>query len=254
MRFRMKLLAVIVSVLILAALSAKAAPDPNSPDTVWVDSVQTPTTSAVVSVRFANDEPLAGIEVTLKHDQNPSLIILDSVSFVGSRVAYISVRNLTNHPSDTAFTISVLPFSEPLVPVGSGLLCKLYFSFSGALDSTLVTIDSATVVNFDVEWRTTFSDSLSNWFYPKFRPGHLYINSSICCIGNRGNVNGDPNDLVSILDLNYLVNRLFRGGPPPPCPEEANVNGDPNGSVSVLDLNFLVNRFFRGGPAPGPCP
>lgn len=254
MRFRTQLLAVIISLLILAAISAKAGTDPNTPDTVYVDSVFSNSSSAAVTVRFRNDEPLAGVQVTLKHNVNPSLIILDSVSFTGSRLAYIAVKNVTNHPADTAFTISAFPFSEPLVPVGSGLLCRLHFSFSGALDSTLVTIDSATVLNFDVQWSTEFSDSTSNSFVPQFKSGHLYINSSICCIGNRGNVDGDPNDLMSIVDLNFMINRLFRGGPLPPCPQEANVNSSPDELMTILDLNFLINRFFRGGPLPGPCP
>ncbi len=254
MRFRVKLLAVIVSLLILAAISAKAGTDPNSPDTAWVDSVQSPTSTAVVSVMFANDEPLDAVEITLKHNQNPSLIVLDSASFVGSRVAYLAVKNTTNHPLDTAFTISAIRFSEPAIPVGSGLFCKLHFSFSGALDSTLVTFDSTTVLIFGGEVSTSFSDTSANSFHPQFRAGHLYINSSICCIGNRGNVDGDPNDRVTIIDLNYLVNRIFRGGQPPPCPEEANVDSSADGRISILDLNFMVNRIFRGGAAPGPCP
>jgi hypothetical protein len=254
MRKRIRLLAVIVSLIVLAALNSKAQGDPNAPDTVYLDSVQTPSSTGVVSVYFRNDEPLAGIEVTLKLDTDPSLIVLDSVSFVGSRVDYVGVKNVTNHPIDTAFTISVLPLSEPLVPIGNGLFCKLYFSFSGALDSTLVTIDSGIVINFDREWAVSFSDSNATLFYPQFRPGYLYINSSICCIGNRGNVDGDINDVVNILDLTYLINRLFRGGPLPPCPEEANLDGDQNNQITVLDLTFLVDRLFRGGPAPGPCP
>jgi hypothetical protein len=254
MRIRVKLLAVIVSLLILAAISAKAGPDPNAPDTVYIDSVSTPGSNAVVSVYFRNDEPLAGIEITLKLDVNPSLIILDSVSFVGSRVAYVGVKSITNHPVDTAFTVSVFPFSEPLVPVGNGLFCKLHFSFSGALDSTLVTIDSGIVVNLDRTWRVLFSDSTATSFFPQFRPGYLYVNSSICCIGNRGNVDGDVTDAVTVLDLTYLIDRLFRGGPPPPCPEEANLDSDPNNQIGVLDLTFLIDRLFRGGPVPGPCP
>lgn len=254
MRFRIRLLAVIVSLLILAAISAKAGVDPNTPDTVYVDSVFSNSSSAVVSVRFRNDELLSAIEVTLKHNQNPALIVLDSVSFVGSRVAYITARSLTNHPLDTAFTISAIPFSEPPIPLGSGLFCRLYFSFSGALDSTLVTIDTTTVSIFGGELSTAFSDTSANSFHPQFEPGQLYINSSICCIGNRGNVDGDPNDNSSIIDLNYMINRLFRGGPLPPCPQEANVNSSPDELMTILDLNFLVNRFFRGGPAPGPCP
>lgn len=253
MPVKIRLLTVILALIILAALNSKAAEDPNAPDTVYLDSVQTPGSSAIVSVYFHNDEPLAGIEVTLKLDTDPSLIVLDSVSFVGSRVEYISVRNVTNHPADSAFSISVLPLSEPLVPVGHGLFCKLHFSFSGALDSTLVTIDSGIVNIFDREFAVSFSDSTATLFYPQFRPGYLYINSSICCIGNRGNVDSDIDDLVNVLDLTYLIDRLFRGGPPPVCVEEANLDGDPDNLMNVLDLTFLIDRLFRGGPPPGPC-
>ncbi len=70
-----------------------------------------------------------------------------------------------------------------------------------------------------------------------------------CCLDTTGNVNFDLNDLCSILDLNYLINKLFRGGPAPPCPEESDLDGDGvNGNI--LDMNFLVNSFFRGGPKP----
>ncbi len=244
--------AVIISLLILAAISGRAQ-DPNTPDTVYVDSVQTPSSTGIVPIRFRNDEPLLGIEVTLRHNANPATIILDSISFAGSRVEYLTTRYLTNHPLDTAFTITAFVLSEPLIPAGSGLLCRLHFSFSGALDSTLVLIDSTTVVISDKVHSVTFSDTSANDFSPKFRGGQLYINSSICCIGNRGNIDGDSNDIMNVLDLTYLINRLFRGGPAIACPEEANLDNDPNGNISVLDLTFLINRLFRGGPQPPPC-
>lgn len=73
-----------------------------------------------------------------------------------------------------------------------------------------------------------------------------------CCVELRGNVNNDGVN-GNILDLNYLVNRIFRGGAPSPCPQEADINGD--GVVaSIFDLNYLVNVIFRGGADPIPCP
>jgi len=72
-----------------------------------------------------------------------------------------------------------------------------------------------------------------------------------CCTSPRGDVNGDGNN-ANILDLNFLVNRIFRGGPAAACPEEADCNSDGTPS-NILDLNFLVNRIFRGGALPGPC-
>lgn len=77
------------------------------------------------------------------------------------------------------------------------------------------------------------------------------VGDACCCVGSRGDLNGDGND-ANILDLNFAVNRVFRGGPLPGCPEEGDVNSDGT-STNILDLNFLVNKVFRGGTAPGPC-
>jgi len=54
------------------------------------------------------------------------------------------------------------------------------------------------------------------------------------------------------LDLNFAVNRIFRGGPNAECLQEGDANGDET-SLNILDLNFLVNRIFRGGPNPPSC-
>lgn len=72
-----------------------------------------------------------------------------------------------------------------------------------------------------------------------------------CCVGIRGDFNGDGND-GNIIDLNFCVNRIFRGGPMPTCLKEGDVNGDTN-STNIIDLNYLVNRIFRGGPLPVGC-
>ncbi|MCH7690283.1 MAG: hypothetical protein IIA17_04465 [candidate division Zixibacteria bacterium] len=73
-----------------------------------------------------------------------------------------------------------------------------------------------------------------------------------CCVGNRGDANGDGID-ANILDLVHLVDFIFRGGPLSDCPEESDMNGDGTPS-NILDLTFLVDFIFRGGTAPGPCP
>ncbi len=72
-----------------------------------------------------------------------------------------------------------------------------------------------------------------------------------CCIGIRGDLdyNGIDNN---VLDLTFLINNIFRGGPPSVCSQEADL--DNNGIPSnVLDLTFLINRIFRGGPDPALC-
>jgi len=79
----------------------------------------------------------------------------------------------------------------------------------------------------------------------------IYFIAPPCCIGNRGDVNNDGDD-ANILDLTFLVDRIFRGGPAPDCLVESDLNNDST-PANILDLTFLVDRIFRGGPAPEPC-
>ncbi|MCH7689924.1 MAG: choice-of-anchor B family protein [candidate division Zixibacteria bacterium] len=74
-----------------------------------------------------------------------------------------------------------------------------------------------------------------------------------CCVGSRGDINGDGNDL-NILDLTFTVDFIFRGSNDPgDCPEEADFNSDGEGP-DILDLTFAVDFIFRGGDPAEPCP
>ncbi len=84
-----------------------------------------------------------------------------------------------------------------------------------------------------------------------FPAGEIRGQLGSCCIGNRGDANGDGND-ANVLDLTFIVDRIFRGGDPASCPDEADLNGDGT-STNILDLTFIVDRIFRGGPPAGPC-
>lgn len=70
-----------------------------------------------------------------------------------------------------------------------------------------------------------------------------------------GDLNSDQT-VGNILDLTYLIDRLFRGGPPSDPPAAADVNCD-GSNGNVLDLTAIVDRIFRGGPPlcnGGTCP
>jgi hypothetical protein len=73
-----------------------------------------------------------------------------------------------------------------------------------------------------------------------------------CCIGIRGNVNGDGAESIDIADLTFLVNYMFKSGPTPTCVEEANVDGI--GGLDIADLTYLVSYMFKSGPDPVACP
>jgi len=66
-----------------------------------------------------------------------------------------------------------------------------------------------------------------------------------------GDVNADAG--ISVSDVIYLINYLFKNGPPPQCPPApylscADANRD--GSISVSDVIYLINYLLKGGPPP----
>lgn len=77
------------------------------------------------------------------------------------------------------------------------------------------------------------------------------MGDACCCIGIRGDINDDGED-ATVLDLTYIIDRIFRGGAIPNCPIEADLNLDGN-SATVLDLTYLIDVIFRGGPIPPGC-
>ncbi len=73
----------------------------------------------------------------------------------------------------------------------------------------------------------------------------------LSCCHTRGDALHD-NGLILVNDLVFLVNYVFKSGPPPSCVEEGDALAD-NGLILVNDLVFLVNYVFKSGPVPPPC-
>jgi hypothetical protein len=62
-----------------------------------------------------------------------------------------------------------------------------------------------------------------------------------------GDANGDG--AITGADVLYLVNYLYRSGPPPDPMESG--DADCNGVVGPSDIVYLINYLFLGGPPPG---
>ncbi|HUV31766.1 MAG TPA: hypothetical protein VMY05_11855 [Acidobacteriota bacterium] len=76
-----------------------------------------------------------------------------------------------------------------------------------------------------------------------------------CCIGTKGNIDGDPDDLQDIGDLTVLIDFLFISHTPLICPEEADFDSD--GVVDIGDLTWYIRCMFMlppGGCEFPPCP
>lgn len=83
----------------------------------------------------------------------------------------------------------------------------------------------------------TSPDTNSNTMPDECETGTTYL---------AGDANHDGN--VNVGDAVYLVNYIFRSGPPPAYLAEGDANGDCN--VNIGDAVYLVNYIFRGGPSP----
>ena len=64
---------------------------------------------------------------------------------------------------------------------------------------------------------------------------------------------GDANreGMINLADGVYIINYVFKGGPPPYPLEVADVNTD--GGVNLADAVYMINYIFKGGAAPA-CP
>ncbi|MCP4631319.1 MAG: hypothetical protein GY855_00220 [candidate division Zixibacteria bacterium] len=84
-------------------------------------------------------------------------------------------------------------------------------------------------------------DGGNSWsLYSNPTPGET--NDCLIC----GDTNGDG--LIDILDIVYLINYRYKGGPDPVSLELADVNNDDD--INILDIVCLINFKYKGGSEP----
>ncbi|MGH8015799.1 MAG: hypothetical protein ACREBV_06375, partial [Candidatus Zixiibacteriota bacterium] len=118
----------------------------------------------------------------------------------------------------------------------SVILNQLIYNDSLKLPSSMFT------PNVPTYWRVRALDSAGHTSSYQSAPFSFTPATFLC-----GDINSDGT-AGNILDLTFIVDRLFRGGPPPVPFIAGSVNCDPD--VNILDLSYMVDRIFRGGPPP----
>ena len=72
---------------------------------------------------------------------------------------------------------------------------------------------------------------------------------TLCEYNTCGDIDGTEG--INILDIVFMINYKYKGGPAPSSLESADVNSDLY--INILDIVYLINSIYKNGPAPN-CP
>ena len=203
-----------------------------------------------VVVYACNMLPLSQIRVPVLYAGDLDLTY-QSFSTAGCRTDTFDLKQQIQYvPSSKKTTFKLLAStsgSGPDLEPGTGPVLKLYFEVSGqALPDQSTLIDLGGYTNYAPMF---YSDRLD--YEVRTSGAIVTYGEPSGCVGIRGNVDNDPDDIIDISDLVYLIDYMFRQGPEPSCAEEADIDG--NGIQDISDLVRLVDYMFNDGTPPAPC-
>ena len=191
------------------------------------------------SVFCADLDGDADLDLAVGDVNGAGVYILKNLTINLSRFAPADKDSVAN-PIDFSWQPLISPHPEDTVKY------NLYLSRSMRFepDSTIV---------YDNLLNNSFTDSLDlKLWYWKVK---AYNQSGMVRYSDPGwsfylYLRGDCNENgeVSISDVVYLINFLFKNGPAPVPFKSGEVNCD--GYVSVSDVVYLINYLFKGGPPP----
>ncbi|MCP4704190.1 MAG: hypothetical protein GY865_06245 [candidate division Zixibacteria bacterium] len=186
---------------------------------------------------------------------SPSLLEINEPDYdgsPGSEITYtVTVENIGNMPMDIVIT------TDEIDNVDSAIDGWLYVDLNG-YDDPLSHIppnnthDFYVIVNHNgivdvpyvpttLQGSVTFSTPSRGILY-ELPVEHAISEPAYIC----GDVNDDTN--IDILDIVFLINYKYKGGPAPEPLESADVNFDTN--IDILDIVYLINYKYKGGAEP----
>jgi hypothetical protein len=196
---RFRILAALLAVLVAASPEIGQADDPGQPDTLRVDSATSFVSGiGIVPVTFFNDEALTLAEVTLRH--NSGDVTIDSFSFAGGRLDNGAFNNSALVNTDSNIVAVFIMGTDP-IPAGSGLMGRLYLSYSQTINPQGVDIDTTTwLAGIPAIKHTTSFWTGSNFFKPVSIPGHLDILASPASFDSVwvDHIDAAPGDKISV--------------------------------------------------------
>lgn len=179
------------------------------------------------SINFA---PLDSFDVVINYN-NAFDFTYDSFSTAGCRAEALPVQFLKYHSESN--NIAAFRF-EGTLPPGDGPLFRVYLSSNPFSPPG---VGDIAVEDYGFNKNRFYTGGFS--YEPTLLSGAINL---LAC----GDVNLDNN--VNLLDIVFLIDYKFKGGPAPQYPALADIDGD--GVFNILDIVFLIDYKFKGGPSP----
>lgn len=241
MRKTLIMLSLFFAIILCTFHTSIVAQDPGNVDVVrflpWGTYVPCPpcTGRAVVPMVVAIDESLRVMAIPL-YWTGP--IRLDTAIFVGQRSELMSLKYCyIDNYYKTVLLTGGSSQGEALIPPGDGILIYLYFT---VLDTGTVTVDTISNPPDMYYFYDNSGDPIMPFFYSS--ESRILPNTTF-----PGDANFDGHTTIS--DVVWLINYLFKGGPPPSYLPSGDVNTD--GEITVADVIYFINYLFKGGPCLG---
>jgi hypothetical protein len=190
--------------------------------------------SIVVPVYIRNTVPLKRIIIPF-HYSGDAELQLDSISTVGCQTEDFSIKSVD--PNNQTEKELVYTLAEGTLEPGDNLVANIYMTVLSASETKVTNLTYDAVETSSAQFTWNILD-----YYPDLTIGRVRI--FIC-----GDANGDSK--TNLLDVSFIINSLYRGGPKPDPIRSADVNHD--GKMNLLDISYIINFMYRHGPAPN-CP
>lgn len=162
-----------------------------------------------------------------------------------------SVSGLFHDLKVVAMANALPPFNNVgIAPQENGLLFRLILHAYDNVPDIVTDTTVGIIINDNVNW-TQFSDPYGNLIgYSEggYDPQQVSFSNGLVIITHfaYGDANGD--EAVNVGDAVFLINHVFKGGPPPEPLYLGEANCD--GFINIGDAVFLINFVFKGGPQP----
>jgi hypothetical protein len=200
-----------------------------------------------VSVFCADLDGDSDWDLAVANYQSDSVSILKNLSQVPANQPPNPFSLLTPPDGGRVLSVVALDWQTPYDPnFGDQIRYDLYVSTTPNFDPDSTTVYDSLVIsrlttNLDIDtyhWKVKAYD---NWGAQRWSNQTWSFYVSL-----RGDPNGDG--VIDIVDVVYLINYLFLGGPPPDPMAAGDATCD--GVVDAADVVHLLNYLFVNGPPP----